>query len=122
MPAYHWGMLRGETSISIKTLHQTRKQRAPVSFRVGRHRFLLERNVRCIVCKQDSSASRSAEHVMPESIGSKKRVLAPGVVCDQCNNYFSGPIRSGASFQRKRLCGIRIPMNGSKRVLDAAGS
>jgi HNH endonuclease len=165
-------MLRGETSISIKTLHQTRKQRAPVSFRVGRHRFLLERNVRCIFCKQDSSASRSAEHVMPESIGSKKRVLAPGVVCDQCNNYFArkvedpilnhpsmrnfrawyqvpnkrgkypslqghiagtdisvglrrgrgGPIRSGASFQRKRLCGIRIPMNGSKRVLDAAGS
>jgi hypothetical protein len=26
---------------------------------------------------------------MPESIGSKKRVLAPGVVCDQCNNYFA---------------------------------
>jgi len=26
---------------------------------------------------------------MPESIGSKKRVLAPGIVCDQCNNYFA---------------------------------
>jgi hypothetical protein len=26
---------------------------------------------------------------MPESIGSKKRILKPGVVCDQCNNYFA---------------------------------
>jgi hypothetical protein len=26
---------------------------------------------------------------MPESIGSKKRVLAPGIVCDKCNNYFA---------------------------------
>lgn len=26
---------------------------------------------------------------MPESIGSKKRVLPPGVVCDKCNNYFA---------------------------------
>lgn len=26
---------------------------------------------------------------MPESIGSKKRVLPAGVVCDKCNNYFA---------------------------------
>lgn len=26
---------------------------------------------------------------MPESIGSRKRVLRPGVVCDKCNNYFA---------------------------------
>lgn len=26
---------------------------------------------------------------MPESIGSKKRVLPPGAVCDKCNNYFA---------------------------------
>jgi hypothetical protein len=26
---------------------------------------------------------------MPESIGSRKRVLPPGVVCDKCNNYFA---------------------------------
>ena len=45
--------------------------------------------MRCIFCKEESSASRSVEHVMRESIGSKKRVLAPGVVCDQCNNYFA---------------------------------
>ena len=29
---------------------------------------------------------------MPESIGSKKRVLAHGVVCDKCNNYFARKI------------------------------
>jgi hypothetical protein len=26
---------------------------------------------------------------MPESIGSKTRVLPPGIVCDRCNNYFA---------------------------------
>lgn len=26
---------------------------------------------------------------MPESIGSKKRVLSRGIVCDKCNNYFA---------------------------------
>ena len=45
--------------------------------------------MRCIFCKQDSSTSRSIEHVMPESIGNKRRVLPPGVVCDRCNNYFA---------------------------------
>jgi len=29
---------------------------------------------------------------MPESIGSKKRVLPRGVVCDKCNNYFARKI------------------------------
>ncbi len=45
--------------------------------------------MRCIFCKNDSSSSRSVEHIMPESIGSKKRVLPCGVVCDKCNNYFA---------------------------------
>ena len=45
--------------------------------------------MRCIFCKQDSSSSQSVEHIMPESIGSKKRVLPRGVVCDKCNNYFA---------------------------------
>ena len=26
---------------------------------------------------------------MPESIGSRRRVLKPGIVCDKCNNYFA---------------------------------
>lgn len=45
--------------------------------------------MRCIFCKKDSAASRSIEHIMPESIGSRRRVLPRGVVCDRCNNYFS---------------------------------
>ncbi len=44
--------------------------------------------MRCIFCKQDTSASRTAEHIIPESLGNKDHVLPPGVVCDQCNNYF----------------------------------
>jgi HNH endonuclease len=45
--------------------------------------------MRCIFCKKDSSGSRSVEHIMPESIGNKRRTLPVGVVCDACNNYFA---------------------------------
>lgn len=45
--------------------------------------------MRCIFCKQDSSDSRSVEHIIPESIGNKLHVLHPGIVCDKCNNYIA---------------------------------
>jgi hypothetical protein len=43
----------------------------------------------CIFCKEDSSSSRSVEHVIPESLGNSTLTLPPGVVCDRCNNYFA---------------------------------
>lgn len=45
--------------------------------------------MRCIFCKQDSSASRSVEHIIPESLGNTDHVLPVGVVCDGCNQYFA---------------------------------
>jgi len=45
--------------------------------------------MRCLFCKCDSSSSRSVEHVIPESLGNHSLTLPPGVVCDNCNNYFS---------------------------------
>ena len=62
--------------------------------------------MRCIFCKQDSSKSKSDEHIIPESIGNKRRVLPVGVVCDQCNNYFASkveePILSHPSMRNLR--------------------
>lgn len=43
----------------------------------------------CIFCKAESGSSRSAEHIIPESIGNVAYVLPAGVVCDSCNSYFS---------------------------------
>jgi hypothetical protein len=48
--------------------------------------------VRCIFCKQDTSRSRSTEHIIPESLGNEEHVLPAGVVCDPCNNYFARKI------------------------------
>jgi hypothetical protein len=45
--------------------------------------------MRCIFCQADSSASRSREHIIPESLGNEEHILPCGVVCDRCNNYFS---------------------------------
>jgi hypothetical protein len=45
--------------------------------------------MRCIFCKQDSSNSKSVEHIIPESLGCKEHILGKGIVCDKCNNYFA---------------------------------
>ena len=44
--------------------------------------------MRCLFCKQDSSSTKSVEHIIPESIGNKTLILPLGYVCDKCNNYF----------------------------------
>lgn len=63
--------------------------------------------MRCIFCKQDSSASRSVEHIVPESLGNKRAVLPRGVVCDKCNNYFASkveePLLSSSAFKSLRF-------------------
>lgn len=45
--------------------------------------------MRCIFCKNDSSSSKSVEHIIPESLGNKSQILQKGIVCDCCNNYFA---------------------------------
>ena len=45
--------------------------------------------MRCLFCKQPSDASRSVEHIIPESLGNTLHILPCGVVCDTCNNYLA---------------------------------
>ena len=45
--------------------------------------------MRCLFCKQDSSNTKSIEHIIPESLGNKTMVLPRGYVCDKRNNYFA---------------------------------
>lgn len=48
--------------------------------------------MRCIFCGNDSSSSRSIEHIVPASFGNSTSILPKGVVCDKCNNYFARKI------------------------------
>lgn len=63
--------------------------------------------MRCIFCKQDSSSSRSVEHIVPESLGNTEHVLPVGVVCDKCNNYIAReiekPLLDSAYFRQRRF-------------------
>lgn len=45
--------------------------------------------MRCLFCKRASDASKSKEHILPESLGNSLHTLPPRIVCDSCNNYFS---------------------------------
>lgn len=62
--------------------------------------------MRCLFCKKPSHNSKSVEHIIPESVGNKKRVLPRGAVCDKCNNYFAtkveSPVLSHPSFRNVR--------------------
>lgn len=61
---------------------------------------------RCLFCKKTTLLSKSVEHIIPESIGSKKKVLPKGIICDNCNRYFAtkveNPILSDISFRNIR--------------------
>ncbi|TRX32557.1 HNH endonuclease [Flavobacterium sp. ZT3R18] len=63
-------------------------------------------NKRCIFCKSPSDSSKSEEHIIPESMGSRKKILPKGIVCDKCNNYFAikveNPILSHKAFRNIR--------------------
>lgn len=48
--------------------------------------------MRCIFCKNDSTNSKSVEHIVPESLGNKNNILPKRVVCDNCNTYFGSKI------------------------------
>jgi|WetSurMetagenome_2_1015567.scaffolds.fasta_scaffold01024_5 hypothetical protein len=41
---------------------------------------------KCIYCLSETGSFTSQEHVYPESLGNTDAVLAPGHVCDKCNN------------------------------------
>jgi len=50
--------------------------------------------MRCIFCGNDSSSSRSVEHIIPASFGNSISILPKGIVCDKCNNYFARKIEA----------------------------
>lgn len=72
----------------------------------------------CIFCKEDSSSSKSVEHIIPESLGGKDIILPIGIVCDKCNNYFSreieAPVLNDSYFKSLRFI-MDIP--NKKRVI-----
>lgn len=45
--------------------------------------------MRCIFCKVESGNALSVEHIIPESLGNTEHILARGMVCDGCNQYFA---------------------------------
>ncbi len=51
---------------------------------------------KCIFCLSSAGPFTSAEHVIPESLGNEEVTLAPGWVCDGCNQYFGLEIESKA--------------------------
>ena len=50
--------------------------------------------MKCIFCEQESSKSKSVEHIIPESFGNSISILRKGIVCDKCNNYFARKVES----------------------------
>lgn len=40
----------------------------------------------CLFCKSKTNTFLSIEHIYPESLGNKEKILPKGIVCDTCNN------------------------------------
>lgn len=80
-------------------------------------------SMRCIFCKQDSSTSKTIEHIIPESLGNKDHILPAGVVCDNCNNYFArkveGPLLDSDYFRHSRFRNIVANKEGRIPAIKA---
>ncbi len=70
---------------------------------------------KCLFCLRTAAPFTSVEHPIPESLGNDDTTLAPGFVCDQCNQYFGSNLerdvlasppfgieRTGAAIKTKR--------------------
>lgn len=40
----------------------------------------------CLFCRSEKNSFLSVEHIFPESLGNKEKILPKGIVCDKCNN------------------------------------
>lgn len=56
--------------------------------------IVYEKDTLLYFCNQDSTESKSVEHIIPESLGNDELILDKGIVCDKCNNYFSREIEN----------------------------
>lgn len=77
----------------------------------------------CLFCKQDSSTSRSVEHIIPQSLGNTAHVLPVGLVCDKCNNYIAREIEKpllDSLYFRERRFYAGLP-NQEKRIPPVEG-
>ncbi len=63
--------------------------------------------MRCIFCIQSSDSSKSVQHIVPESLGNKELVLPPGIVCDNCNQYFGLKVEK-PMLEMKYFCNLRF--------------
>jgi hypothetical protein len=79
--------------------------------------------MQCIFCKTDSTASKTIEHIIPESLGNVEHTLPRGAVCDACNNYFARkiekPLLDGAYFKLSRFRNSVVNKKG--RIPTAKG-
>jgi hypothetical protein len=72
--------------------------------------------MRCIFCKQDSSSSKTIEHIVPESLGNKEHALPKGILCSKCNNYFGlkieKPLLDSDYFRQARFRNLVVNKEG----------
>ncbi len=78
---------------------------------------------KCIFCAENSEASQSVEHIIPESLGNRELILPKGVVCDKCNNYFArkieGPVLALDFFKQLRFYNFIENKDGNIPPSDA---
>lgn len=75
--------------------------------------------MKCIFCEQESTASKSVEHIIPESLGNLSTVLPRGIVCDKCNNYFARKVEGpflGSDVMRRLRQELEIKTKNGKFI------
>lgn len=46
----------------------------------------------CLICRRSDGGFATEEHIVPESLGNREKILPYGVVCDRCNHEVCAPL------------------------------
>ena len=56
------------------------------NYRVIIESYMKSQSNQCLFCRSVDNSFLSAEHIFPESLGNKEKILPKGIICDKCNN------------------------------------
>ena len=48
--------------------------------------YMVTQSNQCLFCRSTNNLFLGAEHIFPESLGNKEKILPKGIICDKCNN------------------------------------
>ncbi len=123
---YFYGQKKAKAYVLDKAIRYSKKykleelgvKKAPQSFLYLNECPFCQKIITKSIKEYSLSTSFSKEHIIPLSLGNDQLIIPPGVICDECNNYFAREIEKAflANETISRLRSFHLVPNRRKKV------